>query len=42
MQGAVSFCLLRDKVPIEFEDAGKVPISLDVRGVGAQGPSMGG
>jgi len=36
----VSFCLLRDKVPvtIEFEDAGKATISLDVQGVGAQGP----
>ncbi len=28
----MSFCLLRDKVPIEFEDVGKVTISLDVPG----------
>jgi hypothetical protein len=33
-----------DKVPVtlEFEKAGKVTISLDVQGVGAQGPGGGG
>jgi periplasmic copper chaperone A len=33
-----------DKVPItlEFEKAGKVKLSLDVQGVGSQGPSGGG
>jgi copper(I)-binding protein len=33
-----------DKVPVtlEFEKAGKVTVSLDVEGVGAQGPSSGG
>jgi periplasmic copper chaperone A len=32
-----------DKVPVtlEFEKAGKVKLSLDVQGVGAQGPSAG-
>jgi periplasmic copper chaperone A len=32
-----------DKVPVtlEFEKAGKVTLSLDVRGVGAQGPAEG-
>ena len=33
-----------DKVPVtlEFEKAGKVTVSLDVKGVGAQGPGSGG
>jgi copper(I)-binding protein len=33
-----------DKVPLtlEFEKAGKVKLSLDVQGVGAQGPAVGG
>jgi periplasmic copper chaperone A len=33
-----------DKMPVtlEFEKAGKVAISLDVQGVGAQGPAAGG
>ena len=32
-----------DKVPVtlEFEKAGKVTVSLDVAGVGAQGPGSG-
>ena len=34
----------RDKLPVtlEFEKAGKVSVSLDVEGVGAQGPAAGG
>ena len=33
-----------DKVPVtlEFEKAGKVTVSLDVEGVGVQGPGSGG
>jgi copper(I)-binding protein len=33
-----------DKVPVtlEFEKAGKVTVSLDVKGVGAQAPGSGG
>jgi periplasmic copper chaperone A len=33
-----------DKVPLtlEFERAGKVPLSLDVQGIGAQGPANSG
>ena len=33
-----------DKLPVtlEFEKAGKVSVSLDVEGVGAQGPAAGG
>ena len=33
-----------DKMPVtlEFEKAGKVAVSLDVQGVGAQGPAAGG
>jgi copper(I)-binding protein len=32
-----------DKVPVtlEFEKAGKMKVSLDVQGVGAQGPDAG-